>query len=87
MSVLRLTGSFSEAEAHSWLATCLPDVPEKAPTEEHGQLCFSSTFLGTQLKCIYRLVIISINSFAPNSQFSAKEKLPFIQTIFQLSLS
>eukprot|EP00050_Salpingoeca_kvevrii_P000694 m.154063 g.154063 ORF g.154063 m.154063 type:complete len:700 (-) comp10185_c0_seq1:1038-3137(-) len=50
---LKLEGSFSFAEIHSWVAACLPDIPERVP-DEKASFVFVSTFLSTQLECIYR---------------------------------
>ncbi|XP_040570762.1 BBSome complex member BBS7 [Lepeophtheirus salmonis] len=52
-NILRLTGPFTLAEMHFWIHFCLPEVPEKSPSEDMAQLCFESTFLGTILKIEY----------------------------------
>ncbi|XP_001603197.1 Bardet-Biedl syndrome 7 protein homolog [Nasonia vitripennis] len=54
---LRLTGSFSIAEMHAWLALALPDVPERPPIQEEeteASMIYVSTFIGTMLKCKYK---------------------------------
>nr|CAB3225183.1 Bardet-Biedl syndrome 7 protein homolog [Phallusia mammillata] len=53
MNVLHLSGPFSVAEIHSWVAFCLPDVPERPPAGDTVNLYFANTFLDTQLACIY----------------------------------
>ncbi|CAK5078711.1 unnamed protein product [Meloidogyne enterolobii] len=54
MNTLTLTGSFSIAEAHSWLALCLAEVPERCPQAETVTFNFRSTFNGgTQLQANY----------------------------------
>lgn len=54
MNTLKLTGTFSVAEAHSWISFCLPELPEKPPLTDKVQYYFLSTFMGTQLECTYR---------------------------------
>ncbi|XP_076807399.1 BBSome complex member BBS7-like isoform X2 [Clavelina lepadiformis] len=54
MNTLTLSGPFSIAEIHSWIAFCLPDLPERPPTGDVVTLYFINTFLDTQLECIYR---------------------------------
>jgi len=54
VNVLRLVGSFSAAEIHSWVVFCLPEVPERPPAGEAATFCFLSTFLDTQLECHYK---------------------------------
>ncbi|XP_058807085.1 Bardet-Biedl syndrome 7 protein homolog [Phymastichus coffea] len=53
---LRLTGSFSMAEIHAWLALALPDVPERPIQENDSEasMIYTSTFIGTILKCKYK---------------------------------
>ncbi|XP_014209143.1 Bardet-Biedl syndrome 7 protein homolog [Copidosoma floridanum] len=54
---LRLTGSFSMAEMHAWLALALPDVPERPSVREEeteASMIYTSTFIGTVLKCRYK---------------------------------
>ena len=52
-SVLKLTGPFSLGEAHSWIRTILPDIPDQPSTEDTITLCFKSTFIDTQLEAVY----------------------------------
>lgn len=52
-NVLRLTGSFSQAEMHNWLSKCLPQVPEKMPSSTTVQYRYVSSFIGTQLLLQY----------------------------------
>ncbi|XP_065884196.1 Bardet-Biedl syndrome 7 protein homolog [Dysidea avara] len=53
---LKITGSFSLGEAHSWIVHCLPDVPDRPPvdSDESVTLYFRSTFVSTQLECSYK---------------------------------
>ena len=51
---LKLTGSFSLAEMHSWLHYCIPELPEKPPADNESTFYFVNTFLGTQLEIIYK---------------------------------
>ncbi|XP_046623848.1 Bardet-Biedl syndrome 7 protein homolog isoform X1 [Neodiprion virginianus] len=52
---LNLRGSFTAAEIHAWLSLALPDVPERPHLEDgEGTLIFTSTFVGTMLKCNYK---------------------------------
>ncbi|GLH03728.1 Bardet-Biedl syndrome 7 protein homolog [Gryllus bimaculatus] len=53
-NVLNLKGSFSMGEMHTWVAYCLPEVPDKPPSNEQAEFTFTSTFLDTMLQCIYR---------------------------------
>jgi len=53
MNRLSLVGQFSLAEIHSWVAFCLPEVPEKVPAGDTVTLYFLNTFLGTQLEASY----------------------------------
>lgn len=52
-NILRIKGSFSLAEIHSWIMQCLPEVPEKPNHTEKTIIYFQSTFLNTLLKCSY----------------------------------
>jgi len=54
MNVLKLTGPFSVAEIHSWVAFCLPDVAERPPAGDDITFYFLNTFLDTQLECKYK---------------------------------
>lgn len=47
---LTLKGPFSHAEIHTWIAYCVPEVPEKVTDE---LLYFRNVFAGTQLRCEY----------------------------------
>ena len=44
-------------EMHSWLANCLPEMPERAPSQDEAMLTFVSAFLDTELNCVYRWAI------------------------------
>ncbi|KAK7097977.1 BBSome complex member BBS7-like isoform X1 [Littorina saxatilis] len=54
LNMLKLTGSFSLAEMHSWVCFSLPEVPERPPAGDLASFQFVSTFLNTQLDCTYR---------------------------------
>jgi len=51
---LKLTGNFSQAEMHSWLYYCIPELPEKPPADHEATFYFINTFLGTQLEINYK---------------------------------
>lgn len=53
VNTLRLKGTFSLAEMHSWISQCLPDIPEKLPNEDKVEYLFESVLMGTMLKCTY----------------------------------
>ncbi|XP_046598627.1 Bardet-Biedl syndrome 7 protein homolog isoform X3 [Neodiprion lecontei] len=43
------------SQIHAWLSLALPDVPERPHLEDgEGTLIFTSTFVGTMLKCNYK---------------------------------
>lgn len=50
---LTLGGPFSLSEVHSWVHFCLPEVPERPPSEDSASMYFKSTFLETQLDAFY----------------------------------
>jgi len=52
--MLSIAGNFSLGEAHAWMRSCLPDVPEHIPAEDEATLYFKSVFTATQLECTYR---------------------------------
>ncbi|XP_064481512.1 Bardet-Biedl syndrome 7 protein homolog [Ornithodoros turicata] len=54
LNVLKLNGSFSLGEMHSWIVLSLPEVAEKTVTEDSVSVYFVSAFLGTVLHCYYR---------------------------------
>ncbi|XP_033106003.1 Bardet-Biedl syndrome 7 protein homolog isoform X2 [Anneissia japonica] len=54
MNTLKLTGQFSLAEIHSWVNQCLPEIPERTPPGDSINFHFMSTFLETQLDCLYK---------------------------------
>jgi Bardet-Biedl syndrome 7 protein len=51
---LKLSGSFSLAEMHSWMHYCVPEIPEKPPVEAEVTFYFINTFLATQLEVVYK---------------------------------
>jgi Bardet-Biedl syndrome 7 protein len=56
MNTMKITGSFSYAEIHSWIQFCLADVPERPPIDKENRLTYTNIFLQTQLECIYRFI-------------------------------
>ena len=54
MNTMKITGSFSYAEIHSWIQFCLADVPERPPVDKENRLMYTNIFLHTQLECIYK---------------------------------
>lgn len=54
MNTMKITGSFSYAEIHSWIQFCLADVPERPPADKENRLVYTNIFLETQLECVYR---------------------------------
>ena len=44
MNTLKIGGSFSLAEVHSWVVACLPEVPQRLQSEE-ASFTFRNTFL------------------------------------------
>ena len=53
LNVLRISGSFTLAEVHSWVISCMPEVPARLQAEE-ARFQFRNTFLGSLLLCEYR---------------------------------
>jgi len=53
MNRLKISGSFSLPEVHSWVVACLPEVPARLQ-EEEASFAFRNTFLDTLLLCTYR---------------------------------
>lgn len=53
MNRLRLSGSFSMADIHTWLFAVLPNLPPNCHSDS-AIFYFVSSFLGTVLKCEYR---------------------------------
>lgn len=54
MNTLSLKGNFSQGEMHSWIANCLPEVPERINTNgDENILTFKNVFVGTFLVCKY----------------------------------
>ncbi|CAD5220021.1 unnamed protein product [Bursaphelenchus xylophilus] len=54
LNVLTFTGNFSINEAHSWLVTCVSQIPERCPGTDTVTLNFQSTFNGgTMLQATY----------------------------------
>lgn len=54
LNTIKLSGPFSLAEVHSWVCFCLPELPERTPPGDCITFHFVSTFLDTQLECVYR---------------------------------
>jgi len=61
LNKLKLLGSFSTAEMHCWVASCLPEVPDRTPAGDVITFSFVSTFLGTVLECTYRFVSLFLS--------------------------
>ncbi|VDM73089.1 unnamed protein product, partial [Strongylus vulgaris] len=60
---MSLSGSFSLAEAHSWLSLIVPGVPSKPPSTDTVTVNYQSTSpAGTQLQTIYSKGMISFRS-------------------------
>ncbi|KAK3099890.1 hypothetical protein FSP39_011300 [Pinctada imbricata] len=53
LNTIKLSGAFSLAEMHSWVCFCLPELPERTPPGDLITFHFVSTFLDTQLECLY----------------------------------
>lgn len=53
LNTIKLSGPFSLAEVHSWVCFCLPELPERTPPGDCITFHFVSTFLDTQLECVY----------------------------------
>lgn len=53
-SRLTLRGGFSQADAHNWIVSCLPNVPEKVPAEEEISFYFRNNQWETALVVQYR---------------------------------
>ena len=54
VNVLRIEGKFGISDIHSWIGYCLFDVPDKLPDGESMSLQFKSSFVNTQLECVYK---------------------------------
>ncbi|XP_076069179.1 BBSome complex member BBS7-like isoform X2 [Oratosquilla oratoria] len=52
-NVLTLKGQFTLPEMHAWVVFCLPELPERTPSGDVAEFTFVSTFLDTQLQCVY----------------------------------
>ncbi|CAF0730621.1 unnamed protein product, partial [Didymodactylos carnosus] len=50
MNTMKIVGSFSYAEVHSWIQFCLSDVPERPPVDKENRLAYTNIFLQTQLE-------------------------------------
>lgn len=53
LNTVTLKGNFEFADMHSWVSTCLPDVPTRTTEDDKATMTYVSTFLGTQLDCKY----------------------------------
>lgn len=51
---LTLQGGFSQADAHNWIASCLPDIPDKVPSDEEIHFYFRNDQWQTKLAVHYR---------------------------------
>eukprot|EP01052_Picozoa_sp_SAG31_P003392 SAG31_NODE_130_length_23424_cov_45.648802_4_plen_794_part_00 len=52
-NLLRITGTFTIGQVHSWVCGCLPEVPNRLQGDDVS-FAFRSTFLQSILKCSYR---------------------------------
>nr|XP_053649854.1 Bardet-Biedl syndrome 7 protein-like [Cherax quadricarinatus] len=52
-NTLTLKGQFTLPEIHAWVVFCLPELPERTPAGDQAEFTFVSTFLDTQLQCVY----------------------------------
>ena len=53
INTLKLTGSFSLAEIHAWMAMCFPGVEGTRPSGDAVSATYFSPFIGTQVECLY----------------------------------
>eukprot|EP01029_Cantina_marsupialis_P016156 TRINITY_DN358_c0_g1_i1.p1 TRINITY_DN358_c0_g1~~TRINITY_DN358_c0_g1_i1.p1 ORF type:complete len:712 (+),score=139.21 TRINITY_DN358_c0_g1_i1:84-2219(+) len=54
LSTLRVVGAFEMPLLHSWIASCLPEVPERTPSGDENILHFRNVFVHSTLVCKYR---------------------------------
>jgi len=74
MNSLKISGSFTLAEVHSWVVACLPEVPARLQADD-GSFAFRNTFLGTLLLCSYRKGEATFKSDSLTSLAIVKEVL------------
>jgi len=74
VNTLKISGSFTLAEVHSWVVACLPEVPARLQSDE-GNFAFRNTFLNTLLLCNYRKGEASFRSDSLTSLAIIKEVL------------
>ncbi|KAF7270542.1 hypothetical protein GWI33_016498 [Rhynchophorus ferrugineus] len=74
-STLKLKGSFSLAEVHTWISQCLPEVPEKPQLSEETILYFKSSLIDTILLCTYKKGEVEFQSDNLTTLFILKEVL------------
>lgn len=53
-SQLTFRGSFSQADTHNWIFSCLPNVPDKVPVDDEISFYFRNDQWTTLLSCHYR---------------------------------
>lgn len=53
-NTLTLKGNFSQAEMHSWLNNCIPEMPERIGQGDSVPLLFKHVFATTILNCEFR---------------------------------
>ncbi|KAI9565490.1 hypothetical protein GHT06_009282 [Daphnia sinensis] len=51
---LTLQGGFSQADAHNWIASCLPNIPDKVPSDEEIHFYFRNDQWQSKLAVHYR---------------------------------
>ncbi|XP_035704623.1 Bardet-Biedl syndrome 7 protein homolog [Folsomia candida] len=52
-NTLKINGTFSAVEMHSWLSNCIPEMPARAPSSGEAAITFLSTFFDTILHCTF----------------------------------
>ena len=55
------TGGFSLADVHNWVGSCLPNVPEKLPSDEEINFFFRHDRWKTALSVNYRYIIPTLS--------------------------
>lgn len=67
-TVFTMGGSFTLADVHSWVGSCLPDVPERLPADvKECNYYYKSAFLHTVLVCSYSGGKASFKSDSPSA--------------------
>uniref|UniRef100_A0A336LLY4 CSON007521 protein n=1 Tax=Culicoides sonorensis TaxID=179676 RepID=A0A336LLY4_CULSO len=61
-NTLTLKGNFSQAEMHSWLNNCIPEMPERMSQGENVPLLFKHVFVTTILNCEFNKGVAEFKS-------------------------